>query len=125
MTTNAGAADMARSAFGFTRNKRVGEDLGGDPQAVHAGVPQPARRRSCRSVTCRTEVIVKVVDKFIMQLEAQLADRNVSIELTDEARRNWLVEHGYDETDGRAADGARDPVGRSRRRSRTRSCSAG
>jgi ATP-dependent Clp protease ATP-binding subunit ClpA len=45
------------------------------------------------------EVISKVVDKFIMQLEAQLADRNVTIELTDEAR-NWLVEHGYDEQMG-------------------------
>jgi ATP-dependent Clp protease ATP-binding subunit ClpA len=45
------------------------------------------------------EVIAKVVDKFIMQLEAQLADRNVSIELTDEAR-DWLIEHGYDETMG-------------------------
>jgi ATP-dependent Clp protease ATP-binding subunit ClpA len=45
------------------------------------------------------EVIVKVVDKFIMQLDAQLADRNVSIELTDEAR-NWLVDNGYDEQMG-------------------------
>jgi ATP-dependent Clp protease ATP-binding subunit ClpA len=44
-------------------------------------------------------VIAKVVDKFVMQLDAQLADRNVSIELTDEAR-NWLVEHGYDEAMG-------------------------
>ena len=40
-----------------------------------------------------------VVDKFVLQLEAQLADRNVTIELTDEARE-WLVEHGYDETMG-------------------------
>ena len=44
-------------------------------------------------------MIVKVVDKFIMQLEAQLADRNVTIELTDEARK-WLVENGYDEQMG-------------------------
>ncbi len=45
------------------------------------------------------EVIAKVVDKFVMQLEAQLADRNVVIELADEAR-DWLIEHGYDETMG-------------------------
>ncbi len=45
------------------------------------------------------EVVSKVVDKFVPQLEAQLADRNVTIELTDEAR-DWLVEHGYDETMG-------------------------
>ncbi len=46
-----------------------------------------------------TEVIAKVVDKFIMQLEAQLADRNVAIELSDEARA-WLVENGYDQAMG-------------------------
>jgi ATP-dependent Clp protease ATP-binding subunit ClpA len=40
-----------------------------------------------------------VVDKFVLQLEAQLADRNVTIELTDESR-DWLVEHGYDEAMG-------------------------
>src|SRR3712207_7081327 len=51
------------------------------------------------------EVVSKVVDKFVLQLEAQLADRNVTIELADEAR-DWLVEHGYDE-----AMGAR-PMGR-------------
>jgi len=45
------------------------------------------------------EIIAKVVDKFIMQLEAQLADRNVSIELSDEARE-WLIDKGYDETMG-------------------------
>ena len=45
------------------------------------------------------EVIAQVVDKFILQLEAQLADRNVTIELTDEARA-WLVKNGYDEAMG-------------------------
>ncbi len=45
------------------------------------------------------EVIARVVDKFILQLEAQLADRNVTIELTDEARA-WLVTNGYDESMG-------------------------
>ena len=40
-----------------------------------------------------------MVDKFVLQLEAQLADRNVTIELSDEAR-DWLVENGYDETMG-------------------------
>ena len=45
------------------------------------------------------QVIARVVDKFILQLEAQLADRNVTIELTDEARA-WLVKNGYDEAMG-------------------------
>ncbi len=45
------------------------------------------------------EIIAQVVEKFIFQLEAQLADRSVSIELSDEATR-WLAEKGYDEKFG-------------------------
>jgi ATP-dependent Clp protease ATP-binding subunit ClpA len=44
-------------------------------------------------------VISKVVEKFVLQLEAQLADRNVTIELSDEASR-WLIANGYDELMG-------------------------
>ena len=98
MTTNAGAADMARSAFGFTQNKRVGEDA----EAIKKLFTPEFRNRLDAIVAfghLPPEVIVKVVDKFIMQLEAQLADRNVTIELTDEARK-WLVENGYDEQMG-------------------------
>ena len=98
MTTNAGAADMARASFGFTQSKRVGEDA----EAIKKLFTPEFRNRLDAIVSfghLPPEVIVKVVDKFIMQLEAQLADRNVSIELTDEARR-WLVENGYDEAMG-------------------------
>ena len=98
MTTNAGAADMAKSAFGFHRGKREGEDI----EAVNKLFAPEFRNRLDAIVPfghLPVEVITQVVDKFIMQLEAQLADRNVSIELTDEAR-NWLVEHGYDESMG-------------------------
>src|SRR5262249_58425489 len=42
------------------------------------------------------EIIAKVVDKFVLQLEAQLGDRQVTIELTEDATK-WLIEHGYDE----------------------------
>src|SRR4029079_5661359 len=45
------------------------------------------------------EVIAKVVEKFVLQLEAQLADRNVTIELSEEASR-WLIANGYDELMG-------------------------
>ena len=45
------------------------------------------------------EVIAKVVEKFVLQLEAQLGDRNVTIELSDEAAR-WLIANGYDELMG-------------------------
>jgi ATP-dependent Clp protease ATP-binding subunit ClpA len=94
MTTNAGAADMARSAYGFTRTRREGEDL----EAINHMFAPEFRNRLDAIVTfghLPREVVIKIVDKFIMQLEAQLADRNVTIELADEAR-NWLVENGYD-----------------------------
>ena len=98
MTTNAGAADMARAAFGFNRTKREGEDI----EAINRMFSPEFRNRLDAVVQfghLPREVIAKVVDKFVMQLEAQLADRNVTIELTDEAR-NWLVDNGYDEMMG-------------------------
>ena len=98
MTTNAGASDLAKSAYGFHRAKREGDDV----EAINRLFAPEFRNRLDAIVPfghLPTEVISQVVDKFIMQLEAQLADRNVSIELTDEARK-WLVEHGYDEAMG-------------------------
>jgi ATP-dependent Clp protease ATP-binding subunit ClpA len=98
MTTNAGAADMARAAYGFTRSRREGDDI----EAINRMFAPEFRNRLDAVVTfghLPTEVVGKVVDKFIMQLDAQLAERNVTIELTEEAR-NWLVENGYDEQMG-------------------------
>ena len=98
MTTNAGAADMARPAYGFTRSKREGDDT----EAVNKLFAPEFRNRLDAIISfghLPNEVVQKVVDKFIMQLELQLADRNVSIELAEEARE-WLVEHGYDEAMG-------------------------
>ncbi len=95
MTTNAGASDMAKSAYGFTRTRREGEDI----EAINRMFAPEFRNRLDAVVTfghLPHDVIAKVVDKFIMQLDAQLAERNVTIELTDEAR-NWLVDNGYDE----------------------------
>jgi ATP-dependent Clp protease ATP-binding subunit ClpA len=98
MTTNAGAADLARTPIGFTRTRK---DLD-DSEAINRLFAPEFRNRLDAIVPfghLPVEVIKRVVDKFIMQLEAQLADRNVTIELTDEAR-DWLVEHGYDEAMG-------------------------
>ena len=53
MTTNAGAADMAREAFGFHRNEARGRRRGGDQQAVHARSSATGSTRSCRSRACR------------------------------------------------------------------------
>jgi ATP-dependent Clp protease ATP-binding subunit ClpA len=98
MTTNAGAADMAKAAIGFTQNKRSGDDV----EAINRMFAPEFRNRLDAIVPFShlpTEVISKVVDKFVMQLEAQLADRNVAIELSDEARL-WLIERGYDQSMG-------------------------
>src|SRR5271169_1258825 len=98
MTTNAGAQDMARAAFGFHRSKREGDDT----EAINRLFSPEFRNRLDAIVPFSRlpqEVIARVVDKFILQLEAQLADRNVSIELADEARA-WLVANGYDEAMG-------------------------
>ena len=98
MTTNAGAADLARSPIGFTRNRRDNDDN----EAINRLFTPEFRNRLDAIVPFShlpAIVIQRVVDKFIMQLEAQLADRNITIELSDDAR-NWLVEHGYDEAMG-------------------------
>jgi ATP-dependent Clp protease ATP-binding subunit ClpA len=98
MTTNAGAADMAKSAFGFTRARREGEDL----EAINKLFTPEFRNRLDAIVPfghLPKEVVSQVVDKFIAQLEAQLADRHVTIALTDPARV-WLVDNGYDEQMG-------------------------
>jgi ATP-dependent Clp protease ATP-binding subunit ClpA len=98
MTTNAGAQDLARESFGFHKSKREGDDT----EAINRLFSPEFRNRLDAIVPFSRlpeEVIAQVVDKFILQLEAQLADRNVTIELTDEARA-WLVKNGYDEAMG-------------------------
>ena len=98
MTTNAGAADLAKAAYGFTRQKREGDDT----DAINKMFAPEFRNRLDSIITFNhltPEIIAKVVEKFVLQLEAQLADRDVTIELSDEASK-WLIEHGYDEQMG-------------------------
>src|SRR3954463_25833 len=98
MTTNAGAADLARQAFGFTRSKREGEDQ----EAINRQFAPEFRNRLDAIISfahLNAEVIGMVVEKFVLQLEAQLADRDVTIELSDPAKA-WLIQHGYDEQMG-------------------------
>jgi len=98
MTTNAGAAELAKQAYGFTRSKREGDDM----EAINRLFAPEFRNRLDAIITFRhltPEVIAKVVEKFVLQLEAQLADRDVTIELT-EAASKWLIERGYDEQMG-------------------------
>jgi ATP-dependent Clp protease ATP-binding subunit ClpA len=94
MTTNAGASDMAKPAIGFERAARIGEDT----EAINRMFTPEFRNRLDSIIpfsALSPEVIGQVVDKFVIQLEAQLTDRGVSIELTDGARE-WLGKKGYD-----------------------------
>ncbi|MBI2262499.1 MAG: AAA family ATPase, partial [Caulobacterales bacterium] len=98
MTTNAGAADNARAAIGFGRGKVEGED----EKAIQRLFAPEFRNRLDAIVAFKAldaETIRSVVTKFILQLEAQLADRNITIELTDEAN-DWLAKNGFDELYG-------------------------
>ncbi|HVI99149.1 MAG TPA: ATP-dependent Clp protease ATP-binding subunit ClpA [Sphingomonas sp.] len=98
MTTNAGASDMAREALGFGVSSREGED----EEAVKKMFTPEFRNRLDAIVPFAylpPEVVARVVEKFILQLELQLADRNVHINL-DDTSKAWLTERGYDKLYG-------------------------
>ncbi|WBO23682.1 ATP-dependent Clp protease ATP-binding subunit ClpA [Sphingomonas abietis] len=98
MTTNAGASDMARESVGFGVSSR--EDV--QEEAVKKMFTPEFRNRLDAIVPfgyLPTEVVARVVEKFILQLELQLADRNVHIALEDDAR-DWLTAKGYDKLYG-------------------------
>jgi ATP-dependent Clp protease ATP-binding subunit ClpA len=98
MTTNAGASDLAKPAIGFAREERVGDD----EDAINRMFTPEFRNRLDATIpfsNLPAEVVRKVVDKFVMQLEAQLGERAVSIELTPKAR-DWLAKKGYDKNFG-------------------------
>ncbi|MBT5482965.1 MAG: ATP-dependent Clp protease ATP-binding subunit ClpA [Alphaproteobacteria bacterium] len=98
MTTNAGATEMSKQAIGFGR----GTKIDADSEAIEKAFTPEFRNRLDAVIPFATlppEVVRMVVDKFIMQLEAQLTDRNVEIDL-DAAARDWLSKKGYHPTFG-------------------------
>ena len=98
MTTNAGAADLAKPAIGFERTIRFGDD----EEAIKRMFTPEFRNRLDAVISFSTlgpEIVALVVDKFVIALEEQLADRNVQIELSD-AAKSWLAEKGFDEAFG-------------------------
>src|SRR5215469_7068894 len=98
MTTNAGASDAAKEAIGFGRGKREGED----EEAIKKLFTPEFRNRLDAIIPfapLSRGTIDKVVEKFVLELEAQLADRDVTFDLTPEATR-WLGEKGYDDAFG-------------------------
>jgi len=98
MTTNAGAADAQRNSIGFGRGKQDDEA----EEAIKRVFTPEFRNRLDAVVAFKSltpEIIRQVVQKFVIQLEAQLADRHVTIETTDEAA-DWLAKNGFDELYG-------------------------
>jgi ATP-dependent Clp protease ATP-binding subunit ClpA len=98
MTTNAGAAELHKQSIGFGRGMKEGEDA----EAINRMFAPEFRNRLDAVIGFAglpPEVVVKVVEKFVLQLEAQLQDRNVSVELSAAARA-WIAEKGFDETYG-------------------------
>lgn len=98
MTSNAGASELAKTAMGFGRTTREGEDTA----AIERQFSPEFRNRLDAVISfapLSKEVILQVVDKFVLQLEAQLIDRNVHIELTRPAAE-WLADKGYDDRMG-------------------------
>ena len=98
MTSNAGAAEQAKEAIGFGRDRREGEDTA----AIERTFTPEFRNRLDAVISFGAlpkEVIMQVVEKFVLQLEAQLMDRNVHIELTPKAAE-WLGDKGYDDKMG-------------------------
>jgi len=98
MTTNAGATELAKPAIGFGREIRDGDD----EEAIKRAFSPEFRNRLDAVVSFSSlplDVIAQVVDKFVAQLEVQLADRAVSIELSEGASK-WLASKGYDQAYG-------------------------
>ncbi|MDF1804635.1 ATP-dependent Clp protease ATP-binding subunit ClpA [Thalassovita sp.] len=94
MTSNAGAAEQAKEAIGFGRDRREGEDTA----AIERTFTPEFRNRLDAVISFAPlpkPVIMQVVEKFVLQLEAQLMDRNVHIELSSPAAE-WLADKGYD-----------------------------
>ncbi|WP_439521542.1 ATP-dependent Clp protease ATP-binding subunit ClpA [Marivita sp.] len=98
MTSNAGATELAKAAIGFGRDRREGEDTA----AIERTFTPEFRNRLDAVISFAPlpkSVILQVVEKFVLQLEAQLMDRNVTIELTKPAAE-WLADKGYDDKMG-------------------------
>ncbi len=95
MTTNAGAALMNRRGIGFTKSDHATDGM----EAIRRQFTPEFRNRLDAIIQFRSlplEVILKVVDKFLMELENQLADKGVTLDISTAARQ-WLAEHGFDE----------------------------
>ncbi|MBY0440451.1 MAG: ATP-dependent Clp protease ATP-binding subunit ClpA [Burkholderiales bacterium] len=94
MTTNAGAEALNKSAIGFTNSKQSGDEMGDIKRLF---TPEFRNRLDAiiSFAALTKDVILKVVDKFLMQLEGQLAEKKVDISFT-QALKDHLGEKGFD-----------------------------
>ncbi|MCB1518083.1 MAG: AAA family ATPase, partial [Hyphomicrobiaceae bacterium] len=98
MTSNVGATELAKAPIGFGRTRQAGDD----EEAINRMFSPEFRNRLDAIISFAPlprDVVYRIVEKFVLQLETQLAERNVTITLTPEAT-DWLAERGYDEAMG-------------------------
>ena len=98
LTTNAGAERLGRASMGFTKQNHAGDEM----QEIKRLFSPEFRNRLDAVIQFKSldeTTIAHVVDKFVLELEAQLSEKNVTIEL-DNAAREWLAKRGYDPTMG-------------------------
>jgi ATP-dependent Clp protease ATP-binding subunit ClpA len=98
MTTNAGAQEMSRASIGFTEQDHSSDGM----EAIRKMFSPEFRNRLDAVVQFKSldqQTVIRVVDKLIVELEAQLQDKMVSLEL-DDAARFWIAKRGYDATMG-------------------------
>lgn len=94
MTTNAGAAQAARRSIGFTKQDHSTDAM----ETIRKSFSPEFRNRLDAVVQFQAlafEHILRVVDKFLIELEAQLHEKNVTLTATPTAR-DWLAQHGFD-----------------------------
>ena len=94
MTTNAGAAELSKSSMGFTNDKRAGDEMA---EIKRMFTPEFRNRldATISFAALDEKIILQVVDKFLMQLEAQLTEKKVDVTYT-EALKKYLSKHGFD-----------------------------
>ncbi len=94
MTTNAGAAELSKSSIGFTNDKRAGDELA---EIKRMFTPEFRNRldATISFAPLDEKIILQVVDKFLMQLEAQLTEKKVDVTYT-EALKKYLAKNGFD-----------------------------
>lgn len=94
MTTNAGASELSKISIGFTNDKKTGDEMA---EIKRMFTPE-FRNRLDAMISfspLNEDVILRVVDKFLMQLEAQLSEKKVEVTFT-EALKKYLAKNGFD-----------------------------